>query len=44
MNKFDGRKLRPDSGHPEGRSHSNWYRIGGPETYMYTRELRLDVT
>ena len=26
---YDRAKVKPDSGHPEGRSSSNWFRIAG---------------
>ena len=26
---LDGAKLKPDSGHPGGRSNANWFRIVG---------------
>ena len=29
MESLDGLKLKPDSGHPRGRSSSNWFRIVG---------------
>lgn len=28
-NPLSGRKIKPDSGHPEGRSNKNWFRIVG---------------
>jgi hypothetical protein len=26
-NEYDGDKIKPDSGHPNGRSSSNWFRM-----------------
>ncbi len=26
---LNGHKLKPDSGHPDGRSNANWFRIRG---------------
>lgn len=26
---YDGSKVKPDGGHPQGRSSSNWFRIVG---------------